>query len=728
MKLIPNSKLAAKLFAVLLAVSLALVGAPFAAFAEELAVADVPEIAAEEVVADEETAPIEEAAPAEEKAPVSLTANNAEVVVLINVEVVGEDGVAVNWFPTTSIEVPEGTDALTATTQVLDAQGLTYDIQWGSFLNSITNEDGVTCETAADYSVYWQFLVNGAYSSVGADSYTLSRGDIITWHFGAANEPTNPSGPDYDTETAPADVDIEWARFEDNGNVTDAPTPTEVVEEWKTLVGGTSGASDLVIADGYIFVAIGSSWNPSAEAAKYAMKLVKIDIETGEIVATTWLASDIDYTCRPIVWGGLVYIPLSGGSVQAVNVQTMKTYWVSAAAEDGGQSTTSLNIYSVESATGEYDEQWNPVTEQRDVLFFGTAVFDSTSYSYTRGTLMAVDALTGAIHGEWSYANYSAGFYWTNTVMVGSYLITADTAGVVHCITGGSWAAVELGSVALSDRVVSDLALYNDDVLVTTGDGTLWRIAVSADGALSVVSSVKAVSNCTAGPVVTGTYAIVVGASPVNSLAKAAGDPTAAVAIVDLETMTVVQLITTADGEALPTDDYSGKGIAAPALVSEQDGKTIVYFTLYHGEYDETWTYCTDGGEVFWFELGEDEAHLLYDPEGDVAQYCDSPLIADASGALYYLNDSGHVVKLAADKPDDPVDPEPVNPQPADDTPTDTEPANNAPANNAPANNAPAQQRGGVPATGDATVSGISAFVLATALLGAAGMLRRKEN
>ena len=706
MKLTPTNKLAAKLFAALLAVTLALAGLPFAAFAEEADLIDAPEAAAEEVVATEE-----------EEAPVLLAAATDTVSARITVEAVGDDGVAEAWVPATSITVAAGTDAMTATQEVLDAAGLTYDISWG-FLNSITNADGTTLETAADYSVYWQFLVNGAYSNTGAASYTLVAGDSITWHFGAANEATNPEGPDYDTETAPSEVDIEWARFEDNGNVTDAPTPTEVVEEWKTLVGGTSGASDLVIADGCVFVAIGSSWNPSADAAKYAMQLVKIDTSTGEIVATTPLASDIDYTCRPVVWGGLIYIPLSGGSVQAVNVQTMKTYWVSAAAEDGGQVTTSLAVYNVDASTGEYDDYWNPVMEKRDLVFLGTAVFDYTSYSYNRGSLVAIDALTGTIHSEWTYANYTAGFYWTNTVELDGRIIAADYAGVVHVIGAGSWGSIEYGTVALSDRVVSDLALYKGDVLVTTGDGTLWRVAVSADGVPTIVSSVKAVSNCTAGPVVVGDKAIVVGASPVAAQTRAASTPTAAVAIVDLTTMTVEQLITTADGAALPTDDYSGKGIAAPVLVSEQDGKTIVYFTLYHGEYDETYTYCTDGGEAYYFELGESEAHLLYDPEGEVAQYCDSPLIADAQGALYYLNDSGHVVKLAADKTDEPVNPEPVNPEPQD----------NTPQNNQQNNNGPAQQRGGVPATGDASVSGISALMLAAAMIGCAGALRRKEN
>ena len=705
MKLIPTNSLAARLFAAVLAATLAFTGTPVAAFAEDIDVTAVPDVAIEEVAVAEE-------------APVFLTAD-ASVTATITVEAVGDDGVASAWVPATTISVPDGTDAMTATQQVLDAAGLSYDIQWG-FLNAITSAYGETLETAADYSVYWQFLVNGAYSNVGAGDYTLAAGDSIIWHFGAANEPTNPEGPDYDTATAPSDVDVEWARFEDNGNVTDAPTATEAVEEWRTRVGGASGASDLVIADGNVFIAIGTPWDPTSPLATYAMQLVKIDAASGEIVATTPLAGDIDYTCRPIVWGGLIYIPLHGGSVQAVNVKTMKTYWVSAAAEDNGQSTTSLAIYNVDASTGEYDENWNPVFEKRDLLFEGTAVYDSGTGGYSRGSIVAIDALTGTVHSEWAYSNYSAGFYWTNTLELDGHIIAADTAGAVHVLAVGSWSGMELGSVALTDRVVADMALYNGDVLVATNDGVLYRIAVNSDGLPSVVSSVRALSNCKSGPVVVGDTCIIGGVEP-QIMIKGAKDtsPAAAVAVIDLTTMTVKQLITTADGETLPTG--WGNGVCAPVLVSEQDGKTICYFTLNFGVNDPddpTWTKYSEGGNVYWFELGEDEAHLFYAPEGDVAQYCDSPLIADTEGALYYLNDSGFVVKFAGNKTDEPVDPTPVNPQPTNDTPT----------NDTPANNGPAQQRGGIPTTGDASVSGVSALVLAAVMMGAAGLLRRKEN
>ena len=758
MKNSPTKSCLTKLLACMLAFVLAFAGLPLAAIAEEFAQSDAPELVsieaptadepqAEAYATDEPQAEVLAAetdadanattATSEGKANVALLGDDApsKATVSITVEATDEDGVAEPWLNAT-LEVDEGTDAMTATLQALDAAGLTYETStsyYGTSLDAITSADGV--RYALDYSegvyTYWQFLVNGAYMNVGASSYILSAGDRITWHYGADSAATNPVGPDYDTETEPVDVDVEWAQFEDKGNVTDAVTPTDVVEEWRSFVGY---ASELVIADGYIFVAVGNSpWAPES-FAQYAMQLVKVDIETGEVVATTPLAGNVSYNCRPLIANGLIYIPLDGGAVQAVNVTTMKTYWVSAAAEDGGQASTTLSIHTVNAATGEYDDNWDPVFAPQDLLFIGTAVYDSAAYgSYSKGSLRALDPFTGANHNEWTYNNYSAGFYWTNTVELDGRIIAVDTAGVLHVLEAGAWGINELGTLAFDTPVKSDIALYDGDVLVATYGGTLYRVAVSDVGAPSVVSSVAAISNCKSGPVVVGDKAIIAGVEPARNRAGEGAKPAAAVAVIDLKTMKVDQLITTADGEKLPVDDYSGQGIAVPVLVSAQDEDTICYFALYRGTYDETGSYCTEGGEIYWFRLGENEAHLLYAPDGDAAQYCDSPLVADAEGNLYYLNDSGNIIKLAANEEPEPEPQSQPKPEPQpeqktqDDKRTNGTTANNGPANNGPANN---NQRGGqgVPATGEAeNAAGLVALCAGIALVAGAG-LRRKET
>jgi len=102
-------------------------------------------------------------------------------------------------------------------------------------------------------------------------------------------------------------------------------------------------------------------------------------------------------------------------------------------------------------------------------------------------------------------------------------------------------------------------------------------------------------------------------------------------------------MVAAADGKALPA---GLNGIAATPLVSVQGGKTYVYFTVNSADTKDYVNYSAGGG-VYRYTLGDAEATQIYDA-ADHYQYCDSPVIADASGNLYYINDSGTLFKLGA--------------------------------------------------------------------------------
>lgn len=80
--------------------------------------------------------------------------------------------------------------------------------------------------------------------------------------------------------------------------------------------------------------------------------------------------------------------------------------------------------------------------------------------------------------------------------------------------------------------------------------------------------------------------------------------------------------------------------------MSVQGGKTYVYFTVNSADSKDYVNYSA-GGCVYRYTLGDAEATQIYDAAGHY-QYCDSPVIADASGNLYYINDSGTLFKLGA--------------------------------------------------------------------------------
>ena len=115
-----------------------------------------------------------------------------------------------------------------------------------------------------------------------------------------------------------------------------------------------------------------------------------------------------------------------------------------------------------------------------------------------------------------------------------------------------------------------------------------------------------------------------------------------ALAVVDLQTGGV-KLVTQADGAVLPAASFSGGGVKAAPLVSVQNGQTYVYFTTNGADGD--WPNYTSGGGVYLYKLGDDEATMLYDAAG-YHNLCDSPVVADAQGNLYYINDSGHLIAL----------------------------------------------------------------------------------
>lgn len=113
-----------------------------------------------------------------------------------------------------------------------------------------------------------------------------------------------------------------------------------------------------------------------------------------------------------------------------------------------------------------------------------------------------------------------------------------------------------------------------------------------------------------------------------------------ALAIIDLVARTA-QLVTEADGAPLPEG-----GVKGAPLVSKQDDGTYVYFTVNYAETTD-YVHYTAGGGIYRYKLGDASAELIWDAKG-YEGFCDSPVICDSEGNLYYINDSGHLMALRA--------------------------------------------------------------------------------
>lgn len=532
--------------------------------------------------------------------------------VLGSVDVIGPDvnGNNTRWGTASNVSLPEGSTAQNLIEVALKAKGVTYNgSQSGEywFLNSITSPfDHKPYVWDAATNKYWHLYINGEPSLLCANQITLKSGDKVT----LAYTTDDSAMPDPDkivvdpSATAP-DWGAEWAGYGNSGNgstVTDAKTPAQAAGlkwafDWKAESGQQyANCSEPVIANGFVYIATEN-------------ELIKIDSSTGKKVASAPLASKVSYTSRPIYTNGLIIVPLNGGAVQAITADKLICKWLTPGLTDLTQSSCTVV------SDGEY-------------VYVGTA----DGKKYVNGSFTRIKIATGEV--SWQNIDAAEGYYWTGAALTDKYAIVPTSAGTLKCIdkaTGDVVSTMKLGALANADCVADPS--NGSTFYQMTHDGKLHVISLSAKGVLSEQKTVDlGLTNNMSAPAVSGDNLIVGGQTDTGS----------ALVLYNLK-IGKTTMVTAADGKELPA---GFNGIAATPLVSVQGGKTYVYFTVNSADSKDYVNYSTGGG-VYRYTLGDAEATQIYDAAGHY-QYCDSPVIADASGNLYYINDSGTLFKLGA--------------------------------------------------------------------------------
>lgn len=539
--------------------------------------------------------------------------------VLGSVDVIGPDvnGNNTRWGTASNVSLPEGSTAQNLIEVALKAKGVTYNgSQSGEYwsLNSITSPfDHKPYVWDAATNKYWHLYINGEPSLLCANQITLKSGDKVT----LAYTTDDSAMPDPDkivvdpSATAP-DWGAEWAGYGNSGNgstVTDAKTPAQAAGlkwafDWKAESGQQyANCSEPVIANGFVYIATEN-------------ELIKIDSSTGKKVASAPLASKVSYTSRPIYTNGLIIVPLNGGAVQAITADKLICKWLTPGLTDLTQSSCTVisdgEYVYVGTVDISYDENYNA--------------------TYGNGSLKRIKIATGEV--SWQNIDPSEGYYWTGAALTDKYAIVPTSAGTLKCIdktTGDVVSTMKLGAVANADCIADPS--NGSTFYQMTHDGKLHVISLSAKGVLSEQKTVDlGLTNNLSAPAVSGDNLIVGGQTAKGS----------ALVLYNLKTGKTT-MVAAADGKALPA---GLNGIAATPLVSVQGGKTYVYFTVNSADSKDYVNYSTGGG-VYRYTLGDAEATQIYDAAGHY-QYCDSPVIADASGNLYYINDSGTLFKLGA--------------------------------------------------------------------------------
>lgn len=533
--------------------------------------------------------------------------------VSVSMEIIGKkDDKAQRWTDPSKQVFVGGTTIKDATAAYFDALGIKSEMYdqlgfWG--VHSLVSPlDGTKLAGA------WSYFVNGVPGSQLDSDYVLKSRDEIVWAYAAGDTVPNPDEVVVNPSAPrPTDWKSDWDG-KSNAAVENVSTPTGALAsswtfDWKAYSGATNpNASEPIVVNGYVYLAVNK-------------RLLKINAESGKVLAESKLKTAVGYTSRPIYANGLVIVPLDRGAVQALTADTLTTVWVTDFVSGTAQSNSQLTV------DGNY-------------LYVGTVDVDYGKGTYDNGHLTRINILTGAV--SWQHVNPNEGYYWTGATVGDDFVLVPTSSGTVEMLsksTGDVLGSVSVGAIVNSTCVFSDDGSH---AYLISRDGKLHVLAIS-DGdsrdadAASRITEERVVdlglTGCACAPT---TYdgKLIVGGEVAGGSALAIIDPAKAFART---------LVTTADGSQLPA---GLGGIKGAPLVSAQGKDAYVYFTVNYGESPDFVNYTTGGG-VYRYKLGDTEASGVFSATGH-NNYCDSPIACDAQGNLYYINDSGTLFKLNA--------------------------------------------------------------------------------
>ena len=533
--------------------------------------------------------------------------------VSVSMEIIGKkDDKPQRWTDPSMQVFVEGTTIKDATAAYFDALGIKSEMYdqlgfWG--VHSLVSPlDGTKLAGA------WSYFVNGVPGSQFDSDYVLKSHDEIVWAYAPGDTVPNPDGVVVDPSAPrPTDWKSDWDG-KSNAAVENVSTPTGALAsswtfDWKAYSGSAyPNASEPIVVNGNVYLAVNK-------------RLLKINAESGKVLAESNLKAAVGYTSRPIYTNGLVIVPLDGGAVQALTADALTTVWVTDSVSGTAQSNSQLTV------DGNY-------------LYVGTVDVDYGTSTYNNGHLTRINILTGAV--SWQHVNADEGYYWTGATVGDDFVLVPTSAGTVEMLSKSSGDV--LGKVSVGAVVNSTCVLSADGshAYLISRDGKLHVLAIS-DGdsrdadAASRITEERVVdlglTGCACAPTMYDGKLIVGG--------EVAGG--SALAIIDPAKDFARTLVTTADGSQLPA---GLGGIKGAPLVSAQGKDAYVYFTVNYGESPDFVNY-TSGGGVYRYKLGDTEASAVFSATGHY-NYCDSPIACDAKGNLYYINDSGTLFKLNA--------------------------------------------------------------------------------
>lgn len=456
-------------------------------------------------------------------------------------------------------------------------------------------------------------------------------------------------GTSYTYDAGSGTVAVGGSRYTNNG-VTSAPIPVESLNtelSWATKLG-----------DGYSSGAVGCPILVDGDLVTYSGKRIyRVDTVSGEVLAQGTMAETTSFGINNATYyGGMIFVGLAGGRIQAFDAKTLKSLWLFQ--DDlGGQPNCPITVYDGYLYTGFW------LAEDRDAHFVCLSITDEDPAQTLEQKLPT-----------WTVTR-RGGFYWAGAYVNDDFVLVGTDDGQSGCIDSTGAPNRSSALLMLDPRTgalldsreglpgdIRSAASYDagtDAYYFATKGGYFcqaqvgkdasgsWKITQLRELALSNGSGSRknpAMSTCT--PVVYNGRAYL-GVSGVGQFTAWSG-----------HNITVVDLASWKIAYSVPTQGYpQTSGLLTTAY--DSTGYVYVYFFDNYTpgvlrvlrdkpgqtapEHTTTEKYTNKGQTTVY-----NSAYALFTPSGNQAQYAICSPITDQYGTVYFKNDSAHLMAFGS--------------------------------------------------------------------------------
>jgi uncharacterized repeat protein (TIGR02543 family) len=456
------------------------------------------------------------------------------------------------------------------------------------------------------------------------------------------------------------DAAPEWGDFRGaNNGYTHGNTPraaSEIVAKWTKTFDRTATwntVSAPIIANGYVYVAVS---NRLYKLGKDGSEKARADLGSPAAPANIGYASFIAYG------GGMIFVPLEGGDIQAFDADTLDSVWIANYKDNTAYPKVRIKVgarYYITDAAITTDGVAPLYKAETQALYKDGYLYCGVYYLHsnveTYGTFFAIDT-TGDDASQkyenkpfaWEYEEPSGnlrGYYWAGVAAAGDHILFAGDAGVLHAVkakptstsTVTSTADISsgTGSFARAGMMYEKSAGGVGKAWLSTKSGMLWSVPFNeSTGMFGAVASAKLSSASGASiPIVAGSkvYAL---SGFINGGGK-------------LDVFDKNSLVRKS------TIDFGGYSQSSPlisnAYATAANGNKVYLYIALNELSGDSVIVIEDSNK-----LTKPKSSVLYHPGGNQSL---NSIIADSSGVLYFADGKGRLTALGSKKLNyDPVD------------------------------------------------------------------------